>query len=96
MSCVCGLFVAATLERGWRWTEGRCVWLLGAPGVRLSLQRQMATQSSAGDDVVICSQEQEKMSSIFQRTDENLEESLATKSLGSSFLWMATAWIKHE
>lgn len=41
------------------------VWLLGALGVRLSLQRQMATQSSAGDDVVICNQEQEKMSSNF-------------------------------
>lgn len=37
-----------------------------------------------------------KCRQIFQRTDENLEESLATKSLGSSFLWMATAWIKHE
>lgn len=63
LPCVCGLF-AATFERGWRWTE-ECVWLLGALGVRLSLQRQMATQSSAGDDVVICNQEQEKMSSKF-------------------------------
>lgn len=62
-------------------------------GSLVFLQRQMATQSSAGDDVVICNQEQEKDVVNFRRTDENLEESLATKSSGSSFPRTATAWI---
>lgn len=90
---MCLWAVCCDFERGWRWTE-ECVWLLGALGVRLSFCRgKWRLKVRQATMLSFAIKSRKKMSSNFRRTDENLEESLATKSSGSSFPRTATAWI---
>lgn len=82
------------LRAGLAMDRGECVWLLGALGVRLSFCRgKWRLKVRQATMLSFAIKSRKKMSSNFRRTDENLEESLVTKSSGSSFPRTATAWI---